>query len=92
MDNFDVGGGTYIISIISGLTDVDPITLTMCQISKDDPSKLNEATVAITLAAFSNTFLKAGLAFFLGSNRLRWITIGGLAVIVTGGAISLLFV
>jgi uncharacterized membrane protein (DUF4010 family) len=92
LDNLEVGGGTYIVSIVSGLTDVDPITLTMSQIAKDDPSKMSEATIAITLAAFSNTFLKAGLVFFLGSKKLRWITIGGLAIIVTAGAISLLVI
>jgi uncharacterized membrane protein (DUF4010 family) len=59
--------GLYIVSALSGLTDVDAITLTMSQISKADPSKTSQATIAITLAAFSNTIMKTAMAVALGS-------------------------
>ncbi|MCP4129509.1 MAG: MgtC/SapB family protein [bacterium] len=81
--------GLYVVSILSGLTDVDAITLTMSEIAKDDPSKLPQATIAITLAAFSNTVLKAGMAFSLGSPKLKKITAIGFASIIGAGIAGL---
>jgi uncharacterized membrane protein (DUF4010 family) len=82
-------GGVYVISILTGLSDVDPITLTMSQISRDDPSKLSQATVAITLAAFANTVMKAGMACFLGSKRFRLTVLFGFGVILCAGVLGL---
>ncbi len=84
--------GIYLISVLTGLSDVDPITLTMSQISRDDPSKLAQATVAITLAAFANTLLKAGLAWFLGSKKFRRTILLGFGVIITAGVLGLFLV
>jgi uncharacterized membrane protein (DUF4010 family) len=84
--------GVYIISILTGLSDVDPITLTMSQISRDDPTKMNQATVAITLAAFSNTVMKAGMAFVLGSKKFRKTVLMGFGVIICAGIIGLILV
>ena len=84
--------GIYIVSILSGLTDVDAITLTMSQISRQDSSKLNQATVAITLAAFANTILKAGMAYVLGSRRLRKIILVGFAIILFAGIAGLFLI
>ncbi len=82
--------GVYIISVLTGLSDVDPITLTMSQISRDDPSKLNQASVAITLAAFSNTIMKAGMALLLGSKRFARIVLIGFGITLVAGAFGLL--
>lgn len=82
--------GMYVVSVISGLTDVDAITLTMSHISRQDPGKLEQATVAITLAAFSNTIMKAGLAYTLGSAGLRKIIVIAFSIIIlfgTGGLV-----
>jgi uncharacterized membrane protein (DUF4010 family) len=84
--------GIYLISVLTGLSDVDPITLTMSQISRDDPSKLTQATVAITLAAFANTLLKAGLAWFLGSKKFRRTILLGFGIIIAAGLLGLLLV
>lgn len=84
--------GMYIVSVISGLTDVDAITLTMSQISRQDPSKLGQATVAITLAAFSNTMMKAALAFFLGSSGLKKIVPIAFGIIILSGIGGLIIV
>lgn len=84
--------GVYIVSILSGLTDVDAITLTMSQISRQDSSKLNQATVAITLAAFANTILKAGMAYVLGSRRLKKIILVGFTVILLAGFVGLFLI
>jgi uncharacterized membrane protein (DUF4010 family) len=84
--------GMYIVSVISGLTDVDAITLTMSQISRHDPSKHGQATVAITLAAFSNTLMKAALAFFLGSSGLKKIVPIAFGIIILSGIGGLIVV
>jgi uncharacterized membrane protein (DUF4010 family) len=84
--------GVYVVSFLSGLSDVDPITLTMSQISHDDPSKLNQATVAITIAAFSNTVMKAVMACILGSKRFRITILAGFGIIMGAGIIGLVLV
>lgn len=81
--------GVYIISVLTGLSDVDPITLTMSQISRDDPTKIDQATLAITLAAFSNTIMKAGMAIFLGSKQFRKTVLAGFGVILFAGILGL---
>jgi len=82
-------GGLYIVSALSGLTDVDAITLTMGQISRQDPSKNSQAAVAITIAAFSNTVMKCVMAVAIGSGRLRKAAILGFAAILFAGTAGL---
>ena len=84
--------GIYIISVLTGLSDVDPMTLTMSQISRDDPSKLSQATIAITLAAFANTAMKGVMACILGSKEFRKIILLGFGIILLAGAITLVIV
>jgi uncharacterized membrane protein (DUF4010 family) len=84
--------GVYFISVLTGLSDVDPITLTMSQIAREDPSKLDQATVAITLAAFSNTVMKAGMACFLGSKKFRKTVLMGFGITILAGLAGLLLV
>jgi len=84
--------GLYIVSALSGLTDVDAITLTMSQISKADPSKTSQATIAITLAAFSNTIMKTGMAVALGSKELRKYILIGMGFVLLGGVAGLVIV
>ena len=81
--------GIYALSVITGLSDVDPMTLSMSQISRDDPSKLNQATIAITLAAFANTVMKGAMAFILGSKGFRKIVLVGFGIILLAGAVAL---
>jgi uncharacterized membrane protein (DUF4010 family) len=81
--------GLYIVSVLSGLTDVDAITLTMSQVALDDPSKQQQASVAITLAAFSNTAVKGVMASVMGSPRLRKYIIIGLSTIIAAGIVGL---
>ncbi len=84
--------GFYIVSILSGLTDVDAITLTMSQIARDNPEKAHQATVAITLATFSNTLLKGGMAFMMGSKRMRKIVLIGFGITISVGIGALVLV
>ncbi len=81
--------GLYVMSVITGFSDVDAITLTMSGIAREDPSKSEVATVAITLAAFSNTVMKAGMAIVLGSPRFRKLALIGFGITLLAGAAAL---
>ena len=84
--------GVYIVSVLSGMTDVDAITLTMSNLSRQDPSKLQQAAVAVTLAAFSNTVMKGIMAYFIGAGNFRKGIATGFAVIIAAGIGALFFI
>jgi len=63
--------GLYLSSIISGLADVDAITLTMAELSKTGVLDMDKASLAIVLATMSNTVVKGGIALMTGSSTLR---------------------
>ncbi len=58
--------GTYAASMISGLADVDAITLSMATLAQStlDP---RVAVTSITLAAITNTLVKLAIAYVLGT-------------------------
>jgi uncharacterized membrane protein (DUF4010 family) len=60
--------GIYAASIISGIADVDAITLTMATLAKSTLAA-NVAVTSITLAAITNTLVKLTIAFVLGSRE-----------------------
>lgn len=61
-------GGVYLASIISGVADVDAITISMSLLAPTSIS-YNVAVTAITLAAISNTIFKFFIALFLGTQK-----------------------
>jgi len=61
--------GLYVAGILSGLADVDAITLTMSKLSKLGEIAPNVAVITIILAVASNTLVKAGMAWFLGEKK-----------------------
>jgi uncharacterized membrane protein (DUF4010 family) len=68
--------GLYGASVLSGLADIDAITLSMASLSKSLEITNIAATTSILLAAFSNTLVKVGMAFVFGSKRFgRYIGI-----------------
>jgi uncharacterized membrane protein (DUF4010 family) len=70
-----------------GLTDVDALTVSMCR-SVSDGGAPALAAQGIAIGILSNTLLKAGLAFALGSSRFRRAVLpgfGALAVAVVLG-------
>ncbi|MFT5175123.1 MAG: uncharacterized membrane protein (DUF4010 family) [Gammaproteobacteria bacterium] len=84
--------GLYVSSIISGLADVDAITLSMAELSQSDAG-LNRDTAAraIVLAAASNTLVKGVIVLTLGSTALRRVIWPGL-VLTLGTAIAVVFI
>jgi uncharacterized membrane protein (DUF4010 family) len=64
--------GVYIGAIVSGVADVDAITLSMAELSRGDGEVSdNTATNAIVLAAASNTIFKGILVWTIGTAGMR---------------------
>ncbi|MCP4415153.1 MAG: MgtC/SapB family protein [Chloroflexi bacterium] len=77
--------GVYLSSIISGLADVDAITLSMAELSNSGNLDLSTAARAIVLATMSNTVVKGGIVIASGSSALRRALLPGfLLILVTG--------
>ncbi|HEU4741698.1 MAG TPA: MgtC/SapB family protein [Meiothermus sp.] len=77
--------GLYIVSALSGLTDVDAITLSVARLNSSGELALSGAVLAVLLAVLANTLVKAGLAF--GGGRLgQYVAVG----LLPGGVLALL--
>ena len=61
--------GLYLLAAVSGITDVDPINLTLSRMSIAELS-LDVAVLGIVIASSSNTLVKAVLAVFVGGPAL----------------------
>jgi uncharacterized membrane protein (DUF4010 family) len=56
---------------LSGLTDLDAISLSLAQLQKAGHVLANEGARALVIAAMANALLKAGMAVTLGSASMR---------------------
>jgi uncharacterized membrane protein (DUF4010 family) len=82
--------GIYISSIVSGVADVDAITLSMAELSRSGNLELPTAARAIILAVMANTLVKGAIVVSAGSLQLRKVMIPGiLAILVTGIALAI---
>lgn len=61
--------GIYLLATLSGITDVDAISLSLLRLSQTDALSISVATTAIVMAASANNLFKAALA--LGIGRLQ---------------------
>jgi uncharacterized membrane protein (DUF4010 family) len=77
--------GLYLSSILSGVADVDAITLTMAELSKTGVLGNDTASLAIVLATMSNTLVKGSIALLAGSRTLRKSLIPVIIMILIGG-------
>ncbi len=64
--------GVYIISTISGLTDVDAVTLSLSEMAKERHLNLDAALIGIVLASYTNTLVKLAISYWLGGKKLGW--------------------
>ncbi len=64
--------GMFAIAGLSGLTDMDAITLSTARMSQVDPQVVAEGWRLVMVAALANLFAKAALAGVLGGARLLW--------------------
>lgn len=64
-------GGTYVVSALAGLTDVDAITLSMATLARGGDPDLTTAAACVVVAALANTLVRCGLTVALASAALR---------------------
>lgn len=82
--------GIYYISFFSGITDVDAITISLSTLALKGVISNFTAQTGIIIAATSNTIVKAGIAYYLGSRDFFKIILIGFSVILFVGGLSLL--
>ena len=79
------GTGLTLLAALSGIADVDAITLSLARLSHDGITIMT-AALGIGIATAVNTLVKAGMAFSLGTKQAGWIVSGAsVAAIAAGG-------
>jgi uncharacterized membrane protein (DUF4010 family) len=87
-----VGGeGLYVVAGLSGLTDMDAITLSTARLARDgDPLLLAEGWRVIVAAGLANLVFKAGIVGVMGNRRLFLQILWLFAIPILGGTLLLL--
>lgn len=82
----DIAGsqGLYIVALVSGLTDVDAITLSSLRLFNLGQLNEHQTVTAITIAYLSNLLFKFGMVIFIGGRPLARQVAIGFAVIACG--------
>jgi uncharacterized membrane protein (DUF4010 family) len=80
--------GLFAVAALSGLTDMDAITLSTAQLAESDGVETSAVWKAILIAAMANFIFKFGVVAALGSRALA-LRVGGVfaMALATGGAI-----
>lgn len=78
--------GLYTVALVSGLTDVDAITLSSLRLFGLDKLVQDQVVTAVTLAFIANMAFKSGLILFIGGKLLARKTAVGMLAIVLGVA------
>ncbi|MRJ02346.1 MAG: MgtC/SapB family protein [Epsilonproteobacteria bacterium] len=63
--------GVYLVAFISGITDVDAITISLSEMAKGGLAPLT-ALAGIVIASATNSLVKLGLTYWIGGVRLGW--------------------
>ena len=81
--------GILIAGLVSGLADVDAITLSLTRLAGAD-LPLAIAAAGIAIAAGANTIVKSGIAFVAGGRRMGLLVGAGLGAAIVAGLAGLL--
>lgn len=81
-------GGVYVGAALSGLTDVDALTISVSNLVEGDFTAKNGA-VAIFIAASVNTVVKGVISAIAGTPRLGFMVLSVYALVLATGAASL---
>lgn len=83
--------GIYLTSLVSGIMDVDAITLSMANLHEAGEISAGLAVVAISIAAMTNTVVKGGIFLLLGARKVA-LRIGTVFLLMLlAGGVSLFF-
>jgi uncharacterized membrane protein (DUF4010 family) len=90
----DIAGskGLYAVALVSGLTDVDAITLSSLHLLDLGKLSENHVVVSIAIAYLSNLMFKFGLVVFIGGKALAKKVAIDFAAMAAGVILGLLFV
>lgn len=80
--------GVYVASALTGLTDVDSITLSVSELSVSGDLSMQVAVISILIAMLVNTLVKGVAAWVLGSRSLRRTIALSFGVVLGVGIIS----
>lgn len=80
--------GVYLASFITGLTDVDAITLSVTRLAQSTQLSSDVAGIAVIIAALMNTVSKGVISFFSGTQELRMPVIKAFVLMIMVGVIS----
>ncbi|MFZ1809960.1 MAG: DUF4010 domain-containing protein, partial [Candidatus Nitrotoga sp.] len=83
-------GGLYVVALISGLTDVDAITLSSLRLFDLNKLSDDQAVIAISLAFLSNMIFKFGLVVFIGGTTLAKHVAAGFLAMGAGVTVGLI--
>lgn len=83
--------GLYVVAAISGLTDMDAITLSTSKLVADGHVDAGTGWRVILLGGLANLVFKAGLVAVLGAQGFRRPTLIGFAAAIAGGGAILAF-
>ena len=88
----DIAGnsGLYVVALVSGLTDVDAITLSSLRLFGLGKLQATETVAAIALGIMSNIGFKLGLVFFIGGPLLAKRCAVGMIATAAGIGLALL--
>lgn len=81
--------GLYAVALVSGLPDVDPITLSTLRLLELGQVMQQQAVIAIMLALLANLIFKLGLVFSIGGRALGVACLPSLAAVAAGCGVAL---
>ena len=76
--------GLYAVALVSGLTDVDPITLSSLRLLNLDKLSMAVVVNVITLATLANLLFKSALTLFIGGWQMARHAIAGMGTMGLG--------
>lgn len=82
-------GGLYAVAILSGLTDMDAITLSVSQLVSSEKISSDTGWRVILAAAMSNMVFKAAMVAVIGERRLALRVAAAFAVALAVGGLLL---
>jgi len=88
----DIAGshGLYAVALVSGLTDVDAITLSSLRLFNLGQLSEQQTITAIAIAFVANLAFKLGMVVFIGGRQLaKWVAVGFAAM--AAGVLASLF-
>nr|WP_238593335.1 DUF4010 domain-containing protein [Halobiforma lacisalsi] len=79
--------GVYATAFLSGLADVDAITITLSTLAAEGSISATAATTGIVIGAIANTIVKVALVWVLGTRQLGKLVTGLLGVVSAVGIV-----